>query len=261
MKYIKSLFDVIASYVTPGIINLSPNIKVIKAGKFNHDLPIWQIVENENYPKTRNKLLGHTSLKTGLQYTIDFIRNKSVNTNFNKVLVVTAEKVEEINYDVDFDCFDIVIGISNIGLDLGAHKHAMEYFCKEYFKNTTGILALSNSSFRPEPYCFSMKFLSLTSLSKAMLGVSFGYGPRYYLFKEFHLQSFFLASNIQFMYEIFSRINVNTNNKYYVIRNGELKITSSVYGKGGISVCYDSSNFFIADHLKRQLKFYDHRLN
>ncbi len=137
----------------------------------------------------------------------------------------------------------------------------MEYFYKEYSKNSTGILVLSNSSFRPEPYCFSMKFLSLTSQPKAMLGVSFGYGPRYYLFKEFHLQSFFLASNIQFMYEIFSIINVNTNNKYYVIRNGELKITSSVYGKGGISICYDNNNFYISDHLKRQLKFYDHRLN
>jgi hypothetical protein len=261
MNYIKSIFDVIASYVTPGIINLSANIKVIKAGKFNHDLPIWQIVENENYPKTREKLLGRTSFKTGLQYTIDFIRNESANFSFNKVLVLTAENVENINFDVDYDCFDVVIGVRNIGLDLGAHKHTMAYFCKEYSKNSTGILVLSNSSFRPEPYCFSMNFLSLSSQPKTLLGVSYGYGPRYYLFKKYHLQSFFLASNVNFMYEIFSEINVNTNNKYYVIRNGELKITSSVYQKGGISICYDNSNFFIADHLKMQLKFYDHRLN
>jgi len=261
MNYIKSLFDVITSYVTPGILNLSPNINVIKAGKFNHDLPIWQIVENENYSKTRNKILGKACFKTGLKYTIDFIRNEGGNFNFNKVLILTAENVEDITFNVDYDCFDVVIAITNIGLDLGAHKHTMEYFFKEYSENSTGILVLSNSSFRPETYCFSMKFLSLTSQPKTMLGVSFGYGPRYYLFKEYHLQSFFLASNIKFMYEIFSGININTNNKYYVIRHGELKITTSVYQKGGISICYDNSNFFIADHLQRQLKFYDHRLN
>lgn len=261
MNYVKSIYDVVKSYINPDFINISPNIKIIKAGKFDPDLPIWQVVENENYSKNRNKILGNTTFATGLKYTIDFIKNEGANLKFNKVLVITAEKVEDIIFDVEYDCFDIVVVLSNIGLDLGAHKHAIEYFFKDYSKSTSGILVLSNSSFKPQPHCFSMKFLSLATQARVMLGSSFGYGPRYFLFKKYHLQSFFLASSIQFMHEIFSEIYVNTNNKYYVIRHGELKITTSVYEKGGITICYDNSNFFITDHPQKQLRFYDHRLN
>lgn len=261
MNYIKSLFYVLISYIIPNAINLPIKINVLKNDKLRNNLPIWQVVENESYSSLRSKNLGGLSFETGLKFTLDFIRDEDISENFNKILVISAKNVDEVLFKSDYDLFDIVIAISNVGLDLGAHKNALNFFYSQYSSINSDILILSNSSFRPQRYCYSMKFLSLSHQAKVMLGVSYGYGPRYYLLKKYHIQSFFLASSLKFMQQIFSDIELRTNNKYYVIRHGELKITDLVYRNGGLSICYDSSNFVISDHPQWRCKFYDHRLN
>ena len=261
MNYIKSLLAVFTSYFFSHNINLPIKINVLKNDKLRNNLPIWQVVENENYSKSRSKNLGGISFETGLKYTLDFIKNKDISDNFNKILVISAKNVDEVLFEADYDLFDVVIAISNVGLDLGAHKNALKFFYNQYCSINSDILILSNSSFRPQHYCFSMKFLSLSLQAKVLLGISYGYGPRYYLLKKYHIQSFFLASSIKFMQQIFSDIDLRTNNKYYVIRHGELKITDLVYRNSGLSICYDSNNFIISDHPQWQFAFYDHRLN
>jgi len=238
----------------------NPRYKFLKKVDLNQNLPIWQVVEFDEYASTRTKCIGNKIENVGLLFTTNYIKILNIkNKVINATLVISTNNFDSYKNNVNFDDYDIVILVENIGLDLGAHKTALHALKNNYKKHQQ--IIVSNSSFVPHLKFRLLDILKISSNTNLLCGVSYSFGPRYYIIKKYHLQSFFLTSNLSYIYKIFDKLSINNNNKYHVIRNGELSITSLAYKFGLITLCYDGECFFLLDHQTYSFKFYDHRLS
>lgn len=220
---------------------------------------IIQIVEYNNYPYTRFKKLGSKySYKCGLSSFL------SEDLNFlNKVLIITVDCItDEISSELidSFSFFDFVYIVINDGLDLGAHKRIHSYMTNNNLKSQTSVTLFTNSSFVPKSNFRIKELANITRECDVLTGVSYGYGPRYFIRKQFHIQTFFFIIRNDFASNIFNHLDISGNNKYRIIRNGELMITKLAFKNGLISLVYDGNKFILQDSLTYKFATYDHRI-
>lgn len=239
------------------------NINILRKFKY-----CWIVNEYEGFDFIREKKIGDKFRKVGLNFTLNFFANNNLD-DFLKILTVTID--DPINLDVTkyhtkysnkiLKDFDIVIFVANHGRDLGAHKKTLSYL-KSLSLDENMPVILSNSSFVPDIKIINLDFLSLISNRLPILiGASYSFGPKYYLLKRRHLQSFYLVGSLFNLSLIFSKVSFKNNCKDHVIRCGELYI-EHVCRMIGIKylVCYDGFIFNIWRPGQWSLKFYDHRL-
>jgi len=217
----------------------------------------WQVVEYSEYPCVRKKKVLGKDIEVGIHATCRFLVDK---TYIYRVLVLAADNVSDLRVPkLICDCFDVVLVVQNIGLDLGAHQEALRLLSIQYMKNRQSPLILTNSSFVPHSEPKILRLASAPLCNESLIGVSFSFGPRYYLLKPLHLQSFFLLSSCHNLLSIFEHLELSNNNKYKVIRDGELSISRLAVNHGLSLVCYDGELFHVFNEILFRVRFYDHR--
>lgn len=257
MSYLNKFLFVILSYFQSSRIK-EKKYKFIKCSddytvKYNC---IWQVVEYDKYSCIRNKDICGDYVSVGLKYTSDFFVNLD---SCLKVLIINTDDFDRYSVDHSSSAFDIILLMENIGLDLGAQKSALSVLKYIYSKYENIPMILSNSSFVPKSVLNISKLLDSDLVSNVLAGCSFAYGPKYFIRKPFHLQSFFLVSNYKNFDMIFSSLELNNNNKFYIIRNGELKISSYAISYGLKLLVYDGNHFLIFTEITKKFISFDFR--
>jgi hypothetical protein len=217
---------------------------------------IWQVVEYDKYSSIRNKNICGDDVSVGLKYTLDFFENLD---SCLKVLIINTDDFDGYSVDHTSSPFDIILLMENIGLDLGAQKSSLSVLKYIYSKYENIPMILSNSSFVPKSVLNISKLLDRDLVSNVLASCSYAYGPRYFIRKPFHLQSFFLVSNFKNFDSIFSSLELSNNNKFYIIRNGEIKISSIAINLGLKLLVYDGIRFHIFTEIIKQFFAFDYR--
>ena len=226
---------------------------------------IWIVNDYINYPYYREKFIAGKNFPAGIGYTVNYLERINSNIKILKILTITFDSYSQINYDKYksscYDIFDIILFVPNFGRDLGAHKYTL-LFLNKYNINPCSKVILSNSSFVPNNNICNINFWDcINHYNNAILGSSYCFGPKYFIKKYRHLQSFYLVLNYKYYSCLFSSINFRNNTKDHVIRNGEVEIVN-LATKFGIDlfICYDGFSFYLWGPGEFRYVSYDHRL-
>lgn len=218
---------------------------------------IWQVADYDLYSGKRKKIVGSKEILVGIDFTVNFLKKQ--NSTY-KVLIVSSNSVDAAKIKKSLiDFFDAVFVVDNLGLDLGSHKAGFKIMNDLYSEVSSFPFVVSNSSFNPIDSKAINSLLTFSSEENVLIGVSYAYGPRYYLLKRMHLQSFFLISNYRNFKYIFNKLKLGTNNKLKIIRDGEIKISEIALKRKLALICYDGNVFRIFNEPLYSFFFYDHR--
>lgn len=220
---------------------------------------IWAIVEYERYPPVRDKTVGKTTYRAGIYETIKIFGDF---TDVYKILIITTDSFEIPGNIIEGvgKKFDMIVLTSNKGLDFGAYQRIIYLLIGVVDDRTPFIL--SNSSFVPPSQLNIRKFIDPLILNGAIIGTSFGYGPRYLPLKPLHLQTFFLMSTFGNLRKIFDRLGCfESLNKRIIILFGEIRLSLIAF-KLGLKLCVvDGRSIRVFYRPVWRFFAYDHRID
>lgn len=269
LKIIKRFIDILFSFIIFNRHSFILNDIIVYKDIYESDLYsydyIWIVNDYYNYPYYREKFIKERKFQAGIGHTAHFFESINSNIKILKILTITIDCPLSNNYDKYksnfFNIFDIIIFVPNFGRDLGAYKYTLLYLSK-FNVNPASKIILSNSSFIPNKNVCNTKFWDcINYYDNAILGVSYCFGPKYYIKKYRHIQSFYLVLNYHYFSLLFSSINFRNNTKDHIIRNGELEIVNLAIKFGiDLFICYDGFSFYMWAPGEFSYISYDHRL-
>lgn len=183
--------------------------------------------EFHNFSANRVKTYKKGRLFTDRETIIDYFDNGE---DYLRVLTVCVEREEDVdnfkkNQLLFMKKFDHILFVNNVGRDLGGYIIGLGWL-KQNFKEIKKIF-IANSSFISEKETLHRGQRLLDSEfadETTVFGCGYGFGPRYYLKKWFHLQSYCLFGSIDALSKYLSFSSINEN-KYFLIRNGEIQMS------------------------------------
>lgn len=158
---------------------------------------------------------------------LNFFRQKD---DFLLVLAVTVDEASDVsqflleNEDM-LSLFHHIIFVNNYGRDIGSYIVAVDWLATHYNGLQKIFIANSSLSFDHNRLTKCIAFMESDNLDEhTVCGLGYGYGPRYYLFKLLHLQSYCLFGSVQavHLYLSFARVGIN---KFFLIRSGEIRMS------------------------------------
>jgi hypothetical protein len=252
VNLIKSFFD---------SKEMNKQVRVVKWNSFDsakHNV-VWQVVEYSKYNKLREKVLNGRRYEVGLQYTLDFLAHKEC---VYKILLMNAFDFSNCLIDYAYlEFFDCILILSNDGQDLGSHIYTLQNFLANNNIGDNIPIVLSNSSFKPKSDELLNKLFDITKKTDVLIGNGYSYGPRYFIFKKIHLQSYFLLSRFKTLTTISNDIKISGSNKLKIIRDGEIKFSQIALQKGVPLLSVSDNIFNIFSDNSFKYKFYDSRIS
>lgn len=249
--------EVLISY-SP-LINLESKFIILKISNINKKIHkyLWQISEFDKYDGVRKKIICNKEISVGLDYSIEYLKNQY---DIYKVLILSTEKIDSLNIDKKlYNFFDTIIAVNNVGLDLGSHKIGLQILSNLYAEFQDIPFIISNSSFKPQNSVILKNLFEISRTENVLIGNGYAYGPKYFLIKKLHLQSYFLVSNYKNFKLIFNDINLNSKNKYKIIRDGEIKISRIALKNKIPLLSYNGKVFTLFNKLEYSIFFKDSR--
>lgn len=193
----------------------------------------------------------------------DTIRQAVSNVSADVIIVISCSDKDalEVHRLIEFyDPYCVALLLTNnVGQDIGAYAAALHY-CDQKGVSAKHATLLNTSQFYD--YKILKKFIETPIEEDAIVGLSYGVGPRFCFIKHTHIQSFAIKTDFDILVSIFGRIAKNLtffNSKYRLIYFGEVGISRKAFKAGLVPFIFDGRIFQQID-VVISIFSYDHRI-
>jgi hypothetical protein len=226
------------------------------ASNLNRDVLI--VNDFSGYPDRRPKTFKSFRYYCSRDAILDAISGVSACV----IIVISCESKETSEVrrlcDYYFKHCSVLLLTNNVGQDIGAYASAL-HFCKKKGVVAKFATLLNTSQFYKQDIMKS--FIESPIQPGAIVGLSYGVGPRFCIIKHTHIQSFAIKTEYSKLGSIFGYIVKDMKffkSKYRLIYFGEIWISKIAFKSGLVPYIFDG-RVFKAVQVVASIFHYDHR--
>jgi hypothetical protein len=192
----------------------------------------------------------------------DVIREAISRVSANVIIVISCKSKEDAEVRrlcaYYYNHCSVLLLTNNVGQDIGAYASGLD-FCKKKGVTAKFATLLNTSQFYKQDIIKS--FIDSPIQLGAIVGLSYGVGPRFCFIKHTHIQSFAIKTEYSKLATVFRYIVKDMqffSSKYRLIYFGEIWISKIAFKSGLVPYIFDG-RVFKAVQVVASIFHYDHR--